>query len=91
MDSASHFLDVDRRDELYCVRLRIRRLDEEQLTAMTDELFALIKDEGCRKLALCLGPEPPQFLYSVFLARLVAVQRVLREKGRHLGPVRIAS
>ena len=79
MDSAHRYLEIDRRDDLCCVRLRIRRLDEEQLTAMTDELFALIKEEGCRKLALCLGPEPPQFLYSVFLARLVAVQRVLRE------------
>ena len=75
-------LDVERRDEVWCVRLRNRRLDDLQLGEMTDELVSLVNTDGARKLALSLGPEPPQFLYSVFLARLVSLQRLLR---RHEG------
>jgi anti-anti-sigma factor len=74
-------LDVEKRENVWCVRMRNRRLDEAQLTEMADELVNLVKAEGCRRMALSLGPEPPQFLYSVFLARLVSLQRQLRERS----------
>jgi anti-anti-sigma factor len=74
-------LEVEHRDDVWCVRLRNRRLDEQELAEMTGEIVGLVKAEGCRKLALSLGPEPPQFLYSVFLARLVSLQRLLRENA----------
>lgn len=48
---------------------------------MADELVELVIDEGCRKLALSLGPKEPQFLYSVFLAKIVMVRRRLHEVG----------
>ena len=41
-------------------------------------------DDGCRKVALSLGPKPPDCLYSVFLGKLISVQRRLQEKGRRL-------
>ena len=71
-------LDIEQRGDVWCVRLRNRRLDELQLSELTDELLALVRVDECKKMALCLGPEPPQFLYSVFLARLVSLQRHLR-------------
>ena len=77
-------LEVERRDDAWLVRLRNRRMDEHELSEMTDELFGLVREEGCRKLALSLGPEPPQFLYSVFLARLVSLNRLLREQAGSL-------
>jgi anti-anti-sigma factor len=81
MPASYRHLDVEHRGDVYCVRLRNRRLDEAELGEMTDELLNLVKVDGCRKMALSLGPEPPLFLYSVFLARLVSLQRQLREQG----------
>jgi anti-anti-sigma factor len=40
-----------------------------------------VSEDGCRKLLLSLGPEDPQFLYSVFLAKLVTLQRRLQAAG----------
>jgi anti-anti-sigma factor len=79
MNPSYRHLEVHCEEHVCYVRLRNRRLDEEQLAEMTDELNALVANDGCRKMALSLGPEPPQFLYSVFLARLVSLQRLLRE------------
>jgi hypothetical protein len=55
-------------------------LDEAELADLNEE-FLLLLDDGCRLMALSLGPESPLFLYSVFLARLVTLQRMLRERG----------
>jgi len=74
-------IDVDRRGEVFCVRLRQSRLDEAGVYEVGDELLRLIDEHGCRKLALSLGPEPLECLYSVFLARLVTVRRKLLERG----------
>jgi hypothetical protein len=43
------------------------------------ELRQLITEGSCRKLALSLGPDAPECLYSVFLAKLITLQRILRE------------
>ncbi len=84
MPAPYRHLDVEHRADVCCVRLRHRHLDEAQLSEMTDELLNLVQVEGCCKMALSLGPEPPLFLYSVFLARLVSLQRQLRERGGSL-------
>jgi hypothetical protein len=83
MTRAYRHLIVEVRDGVYRVNFRNRRLDEVELADLTDELLGLI-DDGCRLLALSFGPEPPLFLYSVFLARLVTLQRMLREQSGSL-------
>jgi hypothetical protein len=83
MTRAYRHLIVEVRDGVYRVNFRNRRLNEVELADLTDELLGLI-DDGCRLLALSLGPEPPLFLYSVFLARLVTLQRLLREQSGSL-------
>ena len=72
---------VERREDVFCVRLPHRRLTETEVHELADELVVLIADDGCRKLALALGPKDPEFLYSVFLAKMVMVRRRLREMG----------
>ena len=74
-----HFIRVDRRGDVFCVRLGRTRLDEAEIYQLADELIDLCVIQGCRKLALSLGPEPPDCMYSVFLAKLISVQRTLRE------------
>ena len=73
------YIEVDRQGEICCVRLRQSRLDEPSVHEATGELRSLVTEGACRKMALSLGPESPECLYSVFLARLIALQRVLRE------------
>jgi anti-anti-sigma factor len=79
-----HHIDVDRRGEIACVRLRHTQLDESTVHELAGELRDLIADGGCRKLALSLGPQSPECLYSVFLAKLISLQRLLREKDGEL-------
>jgi anti-anti-sigma factor len=79
--SAQRYIDVQHHGDACCVRMRQGRLDESEIAAMAEEFLELVEDGGCRKLALALGPRPPEFLYSVFLARLVQVRRALTERG----------
>jgi anti-anti-sigma factor len=77
----SRLTEVERRGDVFCVRLRRPRLDEPEIGELAEELLGLVRNDGCRKLALSLGPRPPEFLYSVFLAKLISLQRNLRERG----------
>jgi hypothetical protein len=78
------FLQVEWRGDVCCVRLRKPRLEESEIYALSDELAALCTEHHSCKLALSLGPVPPDCLYSVFLAKLMTVQRVLREHNGDL-------
>jgi hypothetical protein len=74
-----HYIDVERRGDVFCTRLRHPQLDEPMIHELAGELRQLVIEESCRKLALSLGPDAPQCLYSVFLAKLITLQRVLNE------------
>ena len=80
MNPPYRFIAVECRGDVWCVRLRSPRLEEPDVYEFADELLGLVND-GCRKLALSLGPEGPDCIYSVFLAKLMTVQRVLGERG----------
>ena|SRR5581483_6138566 len=77
-------LEVERQGDVYCVRLRPGHLQETDILEMADEMHSLIVDEGCRRMAIALGPETVDCLYSVFLAKLVGVRRRMLECGGHL-------
>jgi hypothetical protein len=74
-----HYLDVERRGDVFCTRLRRSQLDEPMIYELAAELRQLVTEESCRKMALSLGPDAPQCLYSIFLAKLITLQRILRE------------
>ena len=77
MERPYRHLDVRREGDVFCARMRQHRLDENELQEMCGELLEMLQD-GCRKLVLSLGPPDPEFLYSIFLAKLVSIQRRLR-------------
>jgi len=81
MSGSHRYLDVDVKDDVYCVRMRQRHLTETEIQEFTDELLSLIQDDGCRKLILSLGPGSPDCLYSIFLGKLFAVRRRITELG----------
>jgi hypothetical protein len=73
-------LIVERHGNVACARLAKIRLDENEVHELTAELLRLGR-EGCPRIALSLGPRTPECLYSVFLARLISLQRHLGEIG----------
>jgi len=82
--AALRLTEVERRGDVFCARLRRPRLAEDEIAEFSDELESLVKEGGYRKLALSLGPRPPEFLYSIFLARLIHLQRILRDHAGEL-------
>src|SRR5258708_23202146 len=74
-------IDVERLDDIFCVHMRDRKMDETQVQEFSDELMSLVLDDGCRKLVLSLGPGSPDCLYSIFLAKLYTLRRRLGELG----------
>jgi anti-anti-sigma factor len=74
-------VDYREQDGVFCVRLKSRQLHEEGLERFSAELSRLIDEGGCRKMVLNLGPGDLECLYSVFLAKLINVQRRLDAVG----------
>ncbi len=83
MSQSYRLIAVERRGDVCCVRLRSHRLEEGEIYELASELLALA-DEGGPKVALSLGPDGPACMYSVFLAKLMTVQRLLGERGGEL-------
>ncbi len=74
-------IKLDRDADVCCVHLAHRRIDEQGVNALGNELAELIEKDGCRKMVLSLGPGSLDCLYSLFLAKLVMVQRRLETHG----------
>jgi anti-anti-sigma factor len=79
MFSKYHHIKVEVDGDVFIVHLRNRRLQEIEIHEMADEILGLINADGCRKLVFVLGPDSPEFLYSVFISKLVAIRRRLSE------------
>lgn len=83
MTRAYRQITFEKRGEVCCARLRSLRLEEESVHELAEELLELAA-EASPKLALSLGPRAPLCLYSVFLAKLVTLQRQLSQRGGDL-------
>src|SRR5262245_25166809 len=82
-NSQFRFIRVEREGDVFRARLRQPRFEEGEIHQVGEELGLLVTRDSCRKLALSLGPEPPDCMYSVFLAKLVSVRNLLaRHEGR---------
>jgi hypothetical protein len=72
---------VEIREQVFCVRLSETRLEEVDIPEFAEEMVALADNDGCRFLALSLGPQTPRCLFSVFLSRLVALRNAYLKRG----------
>jgi hypothetical protein len=82
-DSYRHIV-VERHGNIAFVRLARLRLEEPEIYQMFNEILHLGREGGCPRIALSLGPKTPECMYSVFLAKLIGLQRRLREKDGDL-------
>ena len=81
MQRPYQFIAFERDGDVFCVRLLNVRIDDDQLEDLGAELARLIDEENCRKMVVSLGPEEPECLMSVFLAKLLGLQRRLKGLG----------
>jgi hypothetical protein len=81
MSTYSHLL-VEMLGDVALVRLRTSRLEVDEIEAFGEELATLAGEVG--RVILVLGPEPPDCLYSLFLAKLIRVRNVARRAGGEL-------
>lgn len=81
MPDGYRLINIDRHGDAACVRLVQTRLDENEIYELFDELLHLAREQGAVRIALSLGPRTPDCMYSVFLAKLISLQRRLRERG----------
>ncbi len=81
MERSPRHIVVERKGDICFVRLRRPRMNEADILEMADEVIDLIKGQGCRKMTLSLGPGQLECLYSVFLAKLVMIRRIMIEAG----------
>lgn len=77
-------LQVECRGSVFCARLKHRKLTEADLLHLGEELAELIEENGCRLLALGLGFDRIDCLYSMFLGKLVSTRRLILDKGGHM-------
>lgn len=82
MDTLRH-ITATRLHDVTCVRLKHPRLEENEIAQLGDEVLSLCHEPGC-KLALSLGPRTPYCLYSVFLAKLIAIRNALGKNSGHM-------
>ena len=81
MDRPYRYITVEQHPPLVCVRLAQQFFSDPELDNLGAEIARLVDEDGCRKLVLALGPGEPQCLYSVFLAKLVNLQKRLENDG----------
>jgi hypothetical protein len=84
MPEAFHQVRIERRGPVCCVWLKRRRLNEPDLQELGDELMQLVAENGCRLMALSLGNDQLDCLYSAFIGKIIAVRKLLVEKGGHI-------
>lgn len=77
-------INVEQRGDVFCVRLKRRRLTEADQLRFGDEVNQLITENKCRRLALGLGDDQLDCLYSMFLGKLVMARRQIQEAGGHM-------
>jgi threonylcarbamoyladenosine tRNA methylthiotransferase MtaB len=81
MERPFNQIAFERQGDVYCVRLLQTQLDDNGLEELSAEIARLIDEDGCRKMVMSLGPEDTLCLYSVFLAKLINLQRRLTNAG----------
>lgn len=91
MDRPYRYITVDWQAPVFCVRLNQSTFSDLELEELGAEIARVVDEEGGRKLVLVLGPEEPQCLYSVFLAKLVNLQKRLESDGGLLAIAELGS
>ncbi|MSU78144.1 MAG: anti-sigma factor antagonist [Gemmataceae bacterium] len=81
MQRSYDYIAFDRVGEIFRVNLTKTQIEDHHMGDFGAELARLLDEENCKKMVLQLGPADPDFLVSVFLAKLINLQRRLTSAG----------
>ena len=84
MERCFKYFSLEPRGTNCVVRLIPLEYDEAMLEPMGAEIARLLDEEGYRNLVLALGPNDPDCLHSVFLAKLLNLKKRLEAQGGEL-------
>jgi hypothetical protein len=74
-------LAVEQVGDVWCLGLHRPRLGVGGLEELVADIDQFMAHTPCRNVVFSLGPEEPECLYSIFLAKLVTLQKRLRATG----------
>ena len=77
MDKHYRFLEVESVNGIATITLRRTRFAEPEIIELTEEILQAAKDRSAPRVILDFEGKSPQCLYSIFLAKLVSIQRKL--------------
>lgn len=77
------FMSYERQGDGLCLRFKNLRPSELEIQDSFQEIKKIIADEKANKVALSLGPNM-ECMYSVFLGKIISLQRQLNELGGKL-------
>ncbi len=75
------YIAFDRVGDLFRVKITKTQIEDHHMDDFGAELARLMDEENCKKMVLQLGPGDLDFLVSVFLAKLINLQRRLSSAG----------
>jgi hypothetical protein len=81
MSAPLKYLQAEQFGDVLAIRLQPTTVAVDDLDGMLAEVEGALSERGCKKLVFSLGPDEPLCLYSVFLAKLVSLQRRLQNGG----------
>ena len=84
MKGPEKLLKVERVGNIHCVHLNASRLEDHQMDDLGAEFAQLVDGDKARAVVLLLGPEDVDCLISVFLAKVLNLQRRLDAVGGKL-------
>src|SRR5262245_11124528 len=79
-----HQIIVEPRGDVFVVRLKHDQMNEVDLHQLGEEMSQLVTENGCRLMALALGFDQIDCLYSSFIGKLMGLRKMLLEKGGHI-------
>jgi hypothetical protein len=74
-------INVDRQEDVACIRLKKTRLDETEIILLGDEILHAASQSLRPRVALSLGgQQAPECMYSIFLAKLISLRNAMRRQ-----------
>lgn len=81
--SSFKLISYEKQGSTLCIRFKNLRPSELEIQDSFQEIKKVIQDEKATKVALSLGPNM-ECMYSVFLGKMISIQRQLNELGGKL-------
>lgn len=81
MDQDFRHINVEKEGDACIVQFRRSRLSEQEVLELGDEILQLAENENCPRIVFDLLSETPECLFSVFLAKIVSLQKKLEAMG----------